>query len=169
MLPDSIVQYSSTNLKIRYNPLNRPTNLVDEDRRTQEDDTRHTNTSTNRGCKEEGVKAVISSCQLLAQFMDDVVAVAFEDSKKLEFLSAWLRVMTLCVMADTTLGDPQLVSIFKTLLKQSRDQAKTFSLLDLLFCCGEDEHSRIIATLEKTNHLGISPITPNRFSGNSTS
>jgi len=101
------------------------------------------------------VDAVISACKFLAQFMEELVGALLPDSKKIEFLSAWLRVITLCVTADAMLGDPHLVSIFRSSLKASKDQGTTFALLDLLLCCGEDENARILAALEKTNHLGV--------------
>lgn len=110
---------------------------------------------TSRMRKEQAVEAVITACRLLAQWMDEVTAALFENSKSLEFISSWLRVIALCVLADVTLGDPHLVSIFRTLLNRSQDQVKTLALLDLLLCCGEDEHARVVATLEKTNHLGV--------------
>ena len=110
---------------------------------------------TSRARKEEAVQAVISACQLLAQWMDDLIAAVFADSKKIKYISAWLRVFTLCTTADFALGDPHLVSIFKSLIKVTEDQPKLFALLDLLLCCGEDEHERIINTLRSTNHLGV--------------
>ena len=110
---------------------------------------------TSRNHKEQTVDAVISACKFLAQFMEELVGALLPDSKKIEFLSAWLRVITLCVTADAMLGDPHLVSIFRSSLKASKDQGTTFALLDLLLCCGEDENARILAALEKTNHLGV--------------
>jgi hypothetical protein len=45
--------------------------------------------------------------------------------------------------------------VFKSCLKRSTDQTINFALLDLLLCCGEDEHDRILEELRKINHLGV--------------
>ena len=110
---------------------------------------------TNRSHKEQSVHAVLSACQMIAQLSDEIAAAIFPNKKTSGFLSAWLRVMLLCGMADEMLGDPHLVSIFRSALKQNKDQTRTLALLDLLLCCGEDEHTRIMAELEKANHLGV--------------
>lgn len=110
---------------------------------------------TSRPHKEQAVQAVLSASQMLAQFMDDLIAAAMGDSKKLSFFSTWLKVITLCSLADEMLGDPHLVSIFRSVLRQNKDQTRTLALLDLLLCCGEDDHDRIIQELEKANHLGV--------------
>ena len=110
---------------------------------------------TGRQHKEQAVQAVLSASQMLAQFMDDLIAAAMGDSKILGFFSTWLKVIMLCSIADEMLGDPHLVSIFRSVLRQDKDQTRTLALLDLLLCCGEDEHTRIMAELEKADHLGV--------------
>jgi len=110
---------------------------------------------TSRAYKEQSVEAVISSCQLLAQFTKDISAAIFENSGWRDFMSVWLSVMTLCGLSDEMLGDSHLVSIFRSGLKRSKDRTKTLVFLDLLLCCGEDENARILAELEKINLLGV--------------
>jgi hypothetical protein len=67
----------------------------------------------------------------------------------------WMNIVMLCSFADEMLGDPHLVTIFRKRLKHSNSQTRTIALLDLLLCCGEDEHARILKELEKANHLGV--------------
>jgi hypothetical protein len=76
-------------------------------------------------------------------------------AKRANFFCAWIKIYTLCSFADAMLGDPHLVSVFKSCLKRSTDQTNNFALLDLLLCCGEDEHDRILNELRKINHLGV--------------
>jgi hypothetical protein len=110
---------------------------------------------TSRAHKEQSVDAVITSCQLLAQFSKEITSIVFDKSKQIEFLSAWISVLTLCSMADGMLGDPHLVSIFRSRLKQTKDPTRKLVILDLLISCGEEENKRILAELNRANHLGI--------------
>jgi hypothetical protein len=110
---------------------------------------------TSRVNKEEGTEAALVACHRIADFVDELIEAVFASSKKAKFLCAWIKVYTLCTFADAMLGDPHLVSVFKSCLKRNTDQTTTFALLDLLLCCGEDEHDRILEELRKINHLGV--------------
>ncbi len=110
---------------------------------------------TSRQCKEQSVDAVIGSCEQIARLTQDIAFVLFEDSKKVEFLSAWIGMLALCSFADELLGDPHLVSIFRTGIKRSKSKSQMLAFLDLLLCCGEDENKRILESLQRANHLGI--------------
>jgi hypothetical protein len=110
---------------------------------------------TSRTLKENAVDAVLSSGQRLARFTREIIAALVDKPEKLEFLSSWLSIAILCGIVDEMLGDPHLVSIFRSRVKQSKDPTRTLALLNLLLCCGEDEHDRILAELRKANHLGI--------------
>jgi len=109
---------------------------------------------TDRETKEKTVDAVLSSCEELGQLLHKFTLV-LETGKKAEFVAMWMNMVVLCSFADQMLGDPHLVTIFRKRLKQPTTQAKTIALLDLLLCCGEEEHALILTELEKANHLGI--------------
>ncbi len=109
---------------------------------------------TDRETKERTVDAVISICEEFGQLFHEFMLL-METTKKAEFLAMWLNMLMLCSFADEMLGDPHLVTIFRKRLKHSKTQGKTIALLDLLLCCGEDEHALILSELEKAKHLGI--------------
>lgn len=109
---------------------------------------------TDRETKEKTVDAVISICEEFGQLVHEFMLV-LETTKKAEFLAMWLNVVMLCSIADEMLGDPHLVAIFRQRLKYSKSQPTTIALLDLLLCCGEEEHALILAELEKAKHLGV--------------
>jgi len=67
----------------------------------------------------------------------------------------WLNVLPEPEVRDRVMVDLFLVSIFRKRLKNSTTQTRTIALLDLLLCCGEDEHALILSELQKVKHLGI--------------
>jgi hypothetical protein len=111
--------------------------------------------ATKRTTKEEAVEAVLCSCELLGKFTNELIGAVYQDSRKLDFLSAWLTIVMICGVADEMLGDPHLVSVFRGGLRRSKSRLRTLVLLDLLLCCGEDESKLIMQELENANHLGI--------------
>jgi hypothetical protein len=110
---------------------------------------------TSKSYKEQAVDAVLTAGQKVASFTKEIVSAIVEKPRKVEFLSSWLSIVILCSFVDEMLGDPHLISIFRSRLKQSKELTRTLALLDLLLCCGEDEHERILTELKKANHLGV--------------
>lgn len=105
---------------------------------------------TKRECKELAVDAIVASGQLLGNSIRDLVFVSMGESKRTNFISTWLSTVMLCSTVDEMLGDPHLLAIFKRRLKGCKDKTKMIALLDLLLCCGEEEHDSILEELRKT-------------------
>jgi hypothetical protein len=110
---------------------------------------------TNRFVKEQSVGTILTTGQKLALFYKQIIAMIFDKPKRMEFLSCSISIAPLCGMLDELPGDPHLVSIFRSCLRESKDLMRTVALLDLLLCCGENEHERILLELKKANHLGL--------------
>jgi hypothetical protein len=98
--------------------------------------------------KEEAIKRIIAANRFLGGWFQQIIELFFADKKKVRADLVGGRIFAQLQLADTMIGDPFLVEVFRTLLPNAKDEEELVMLLDLLLCCGEDDYAFIVEKLK---------------------
>lgn len=115
---------------------------------------RDTRTRDKELCVREILKSNSRLGTIMADFFNAVLETKNEGVQgRKGVVGAWVRVYAMLGITDNMLGDPFLLTVFKSLLqKQKQSTDERLLLLDLLLGCGgEEEHKLILDTLKEMN------------------
>jgi F0F1-type ATP synthase delta subunit len=105
--------------------------------------------------KELAVRQILLSNARMGHLFQELLLLMYEGRTRVIQIASWLRIYLTLSHTDTVLGDPFLLPVFRTLLKQRLDDETYVMLLDLVLGCANENTEPIAAALRKINRPEI--------------